>query len=352
MRWASILSEAARNVASGTTRAVFAALALLVILAGTVLQDALAVGHVFIAQRAVRAGGGATHIVAAPAGIDGQRCVALRGLKGVVGSIALREVPDRFGLLAYPHSKPALYDVAGDIPSALDARPSMPVGVWLSEAMATRFGSGPLPMADGTSAVVAGIFPYPDDGRNSQLASAALQPVPPSGRFDACWVTIWPHDDGSLALLETAVIPGTDNVTRQHLNPTFGTPAPTITLLRTRSTRWLLAIGAAASAALGYTLIRTRRVELSLAQHLGVRATQQRLQLGLETLCWAVPTSALAAALTLVVTTAHTTAPEARWLLAHILIGVATCLVAALTGSQAAALTIVENKLYLWTKDR
>lgn len=352
MRWASILSEAARNLASGTTRAVFAALALLVILAGTVLQDALAVEHVFIAQRAVRVGGGATHIVAAPAGIDGQRCVALRGLNGVVGSIALREVPDRFGLLAYPHSKPALYDVAGDIPSVLDARPSMPTGVWLSEAMATRFGSGPLPMADGTSVVAAGTFPYPDDGRNSQLASAALQPVPPSGRFDACWVTIWPHDDASLALLETAIVPGTDNVTRQHLNPTFGTPAPTITLLQTRSTRWLLAIGAAASAALGYTLIRTRRVELSLAQHLGVRVTQQRLQLGLETLCWTFPAGILAAALTLVVTTAHTTAPEARWLLAHILIGVATCLVAALTGSQAAALTIVEKKLYLWTKDR
>lgn len=352
MRWAAILSEAARNVASGTTRAVFGALTLLVILAGTVLQDAVAVEQVFIAQRAVRAGGGATHIVAAPAGVDGQRCVALRGLKGVVGSIALSEVPDRFDLLAYPHSKPALYDVAGDISSVLDARPSMPTGVWLSDAMAARFGGGPLPMADGASAFVAGVFPYPDDGRNSQLASAALQPVPPSGRFDACWVTIWPHHEASLALLDTAIIPGTDNVTRQQLNPTFGTPAPTISLLRTRSTRWLLAIGAAASAALGYTLIRTRRVELSLAQHLGVRAAQQHLQLRLETLCWAFPASALAAALTLVVATAHTTAPEARWFLAHILIGIATCLVAALAGSQAAALTIVENKLYLWTKDR
>ena len=245
MRWASILSEAIRNVNSGTTRAVLAAAALLVILAGTVLQDALAVQHVFIDQRAVRTGGGATHIVAAPAGINGQQCLALRGLKGVVGTIALREVPDRLDLLAYPHSKPALYDVAGGLAEVLDAHPSGPPGVWLSEVMATRFGSGPLAMADGSSAVVAGTFPYPDDGRNSQLASAALQPVPPFGRFDACWVTIWPHDDASLALLDTAIVPGTENATRQQLNPTFGTPTPTITLLRTRSTRWLPIVGAA-----------------------------------------------------------------------------------------------------------
>lgn len=352
MRWSSILSEATRNVASGTIRAMLASLALLVIIAGTVLQDALAVEHVFIAQRAVRTGGGATHIIAAPAGIDGQRCVALQGLKGVVGAIALREVRDRFDLLAYPHSKPALYDVAGDIPATLDAQPSGPPGVWLSEAMATRFGTGPLAMADGTSALVAGTFPYPDDGRNSQLASAALQPVPSPGRFDARWATIWPHDEATFALLSTVVVPGTDNVARQQLNPAFGTPTPTISLLQTRSTRWLLVIGAAASACLGYTLIRTRRVELSLAQHLGVRATQQHIQLELETMCWALPASALATTITLVVTTANTTAPEARWLVTHILVGVAACLVATLTGSMAAALTITGKKLYSWTKDR
>ena len=352
MRWASILSEAIRNVNSGTTRAVLAAAALLVILAGTVLQDALAVQHVFIDQRAVRTGGGATHIVAAPAGINGQQCLALRGLKGVVGTIALREVPARLDLLAYPHSKPALYDVAGGLAEVLDAHPSGPPGVWLSEVMATRFGSGPLAMADGSSAVVAGTFPYPDDGRNSQLASAALQPVPPFGRFDACWVTIWPHDDASLALLDTAIVPGTENATRQQLNPTFGTPTPTITLLRTRSTRWLPIVGAAISAALGYTMIRTRRIELSLGQHLGVHGWQQRIQLGLETLCWAVPASALATTVALAITTAHTTAPETRWLLIHILVGVAACLIATLTGSLAATLTIVERMLYTWTKDR
>lgn len=36
MRWSSILSEATRNFASGTTRAILASMALLVILAGTV----------------------------------------------------------------------------------------------------------------------------------------------------------------------------------------------------------------------------------------------------------------------------------------------------------------------------
>lgn len=352
MRWSSILSEATRNVTSGTTRAVLASLALLVILGGTILQDAFAVQHVFIAQRAVRAGGGATHIVSAPAGIDGQRCVALGGLDGVIGAIALREVRDRFDLLSYPHSKPALYDAAGDISSALDAQPAGPTGVWLSESMATRFGTGPLAMADGSSAVVAGTFPYPDDGRNSQLASAALQPVPSAGRFDSCWVTIWPHDERSLALLETALVPGTDNVTRQQLNPAFGTPTPTITLLQTRATRWLPLIGAVLSAALGYTLIRMRRVELSLAQHLGVRATQQHIQLQLETMYWVLPASALATTIALVATTVSTTAPEARWILTHIVVGVTTCLVAALTGSLAGALTIIEKKLYLWTKDR
>ena len=93
-------------------------------------------------------------------------------------------------------------------------------------------------------------------------------------------------------------------------------------------------------------------MELSLAQHLGVRATQQRLQLVLETACWALPAGILAAAASVVATTAHTTAPEASWLVGHICTGVGTCLAAATVGSQAAALLIVEKKLYIWTKDR
>lgn len=352
MRWSSIWSEAMRNVASGTTRAILGALVLVMILAGTALQDALAVQHILASQRAVRSGGGATHIISAPEGIDGERCVGLTGLKGVVGSMALREVQDRFAVLAYPHSKPSLLEVAGDVGGTLGAHPVQPTGLWLSEAMANRFGTGPLPMVDGGTAQVAGTFPYPDDGRNSQLASAALAPVPPMGVFDSCWVTIWPHDPESLALLGTVLVPGADDATRQQLNPSFGSAAGTLALLEQRPTRWLLAIGAAAAAALGFVLIRTRRVELSLAQHLGVRATQQRLQLVLETACWALPAGILAAAASVVATTAHTTAPEASWLVGHICTGVGTCLAAATVGSQAAALLIVEKKLYIWTKDR
>ncbi|MDO5068185.1 MAG: hypothetical protein Q4D96_12965 [Propionibacteriaceae bacterium] len=352
MRWSSIWSEAMRNVASGTTRALLGALAMIMILAGTVVQDALAVQHIFASQRAVRSGGGATHVISAPDGIDGERCVGLTGLNGVTGSMALREVPGRFAVLAYPHSKPSLYEVTGDVGGTLGAHPSQPAGVWLSEAMAKRFGTRPLPMADGGTAHVAGVFPYPDDGRNSQLASAALAPVPPMGVFDSCWVTIWPHDPASLALLDTVLVPGVNDATRQQLNPSFGSAIGTLTLLEQRPTRWLLSIGAAAAAALGFVLIRTRRVELSLAQHLGVRATQQRLQLVLETACWALPAGILAAAASVVATTVHTTALEASWLLGHIGMGSGACLAAAILGSQAAALLIVEKKLYLWTKDR
>lgn len=346
------LGEAARNVATGTTRAVLGALGLLIIMFGIVAADTLAAAQVFAQQREVAGGGGATHIVAAEGAVDAGRCLALTGLRGVVGAIALRAADARLPVLAMPHTAPATYEVAGDVGRVLGGTRTSPAGIWLAEGLAARVGPGPIPLADSTEAQVMGSFAYPSDGRDSRLATAALLPVTAEGRFDACWLKVWPHEPGSVAFLDSALEPGTENAERSVLNSKFGEPRATVDLLRERPTRPLLLVGLAAAAGLGFALIWMRRVELSLALHLGVRRWQQRWQVLLETSAWGIPAAALGAVVAGAVGARGTSAAEAAWLGREIAIVSVALTALVLAGALAATLMIREHKLFAWTKDR
>ncbi len=346
------LGEAARNVATGTTRAALGALGLLIIVLGVVATDALAAAQVFTQQRAVADGGGATHIVAADGAISPQRCLALSGLRGVVGVMALREADARLPVLAMPHTAPATYEVAGDVEAVLGGVRTSRMGIWLAEGLSARLGAGPIPLADGSQAQVLGTFPYPDDGRSSRLATVTLLPVTADGAFDACWLKVWPHEPASVALLDSALEPGVENAERSVLNPTFGEPHSTADLLQARPTRPLLLVGLVATGGLGFALVWMRRVELSLALHLGVRPPQQRWQVLVETSAWALPAAALGAAVAGAVSAPGASPAEAAWLAREVAILTAALTALALAGALSATLLIREHKLFAWTKDR
>jgi hypothetical protein len=360
MRWQSLLSEAWRNTCSGTTRAVFAAVTLTVIMASVVLLDGDSAGSIFRDQQAFVAAGGATVTITANREIDADRCVALSRVAGIQGAIALREVQGGLAVSTLPDTPPALFDEAGDPHGVLTNQTSTDAGVYLSREVATQLGVGrgdSIPVAGRAPdhASVAGVFDYPDDGRNQMLADSVIQPQPPTGAFDTCWFTVWPADPALSALARTtlsATAPRGTNVQITALNTTLGEPTSTATLLAERATRWLPAGGAVVCFAASVLLVRLRRLELAMARHLGQRFWAQAAELTIEHLVPTLISAAAAMVAVVIVTTRGLVDAELWWVVGQEGVRILGMTIGAVVGVVVGAATINARSLSTWAKDR
>lgn len=357
MRRADLLGECARNINSGTTRGLVGAIALWILMVCAVGVDGLAARDILVSQRDLRSSGAATSVVSAAGGIDPVRCEALDSVAGVEGAFALR-VAERVVPAALPDSTVAVYDLVGDVSGVLGTARRPVAGVLVAGPLADQLGlvaGQRLPLLDAANGpVVAGVFAYPSDGRNSQLAGALLQEVPPSGLFDSCWVAIWPPNPELDALTFTAVAFGapTGEVSIDQLNTTFGQPRATQVVLGERATVLAPLAGGMLAAAIGFLQVRQRRVELAIARHLGQTRREQLVQIVIETLAWVIPAGVGASAVLLIALTRALTATEAGWMVWTALTGVGGMALACLAGALAAALTITPRRMQAWTQDR
>ncbi|MFJ6678617.1 hypothetical protein ACIQLK_05735 [Microbacterium sp. NPDC091382] len=357
MRTSQLLGESFRNVRSGTTRALLGVVALFSILLGTVASDGLAASDIFSSQRAVRASGASVVTVSALGGIDGERCASLARVHGVVGAFALREAPARLTLDAMPDTSFALYETTGDPVAVLGGR-STSDGLLMSSQISTLLAAADRPLLSVANEVepvrVDGVFNYPDDGRNSQLAAAFLASTAASGAFDSCWFSLWPPSEELAGLASLVVMPGVDasSVSIGQLNQTFGRATTTDELMQTRTTRYLPPAGALLAFVLTFLMIRSRRVELSVARHLGQSARGQVGQLLIETATWALVTTLAAFAVMTPFATASLTAREVEWVLEVLTLNVAVVFLFSLIGATAATLTISSRRMQSWSKDR
>lgn len=142
----------------------------------------------------------------------------------------------------------------------------------------------------GAGTGVAGVYDYPDDGRDPDLEYAVLAPAVDDGSpFDACWATVWPQRDDTVSMLRRTVLPasgadGEDRPTAGQLNPTLGavfTPAARRPVL--------VPFGAAALVGLtiGGAAVARRRLALAYDRHVGVPRCAQVLGVVLQHLVWA-----------------------------------------------------------------
>lgn len=350
MRTGWILREAWRNVTSGTTRALVGTVLLAAILIGVGLVDGLARRDVFLDQRAYRAAGGHISTIQASGEIDGARCVALNEVPAIRGAVALRER----GMLhidVLPDNPVPRYAVAGDPVALLGGERGAEGGVALSGSVAERLGVAPgavVSTTDGETRV-SQVFHYASDGRNPVLELAALSPVPSEGRFDQCWVAVWPPNQFLDGLLLSTV--DTNDVELGRLNTLPGEPQATQDVLAARPTRFIPFLGAALAALLGFAMTKLRRVELALALQLGVRRRDQLLQVVLESSSW-LGAALVVAQATLMPTLAGLTTGEANWLAVAGALDSVGITLAAEAGVLAGLATVATGKLYGWARDR
>ena len=362
MRARSVASEAARNLATGTTRAAALALAFAAVVGALAYADVRAAVDVLRGAAEYRASGSSVQVLEVPQGIDGARCHALGEATGVVAAGALRQ-GDPLTALAMPSAQVTVWeatpglvdllaDVGGDVAATTGGHRA--AGVWYSRDLAETLGARPgrdTATTTGT-AVTAGVYSWPDDGRARTLGYAALAPVAPMGVFDQCWVQVWPADVDTAAVVYLAMDPAkADQATVSRLNAAYGATYDAPGLLARRPTALAPVAAAIVGLVLGYLAVRTRRLELAAALHARVPKPHLAWQQVLEAAAWVAAGVAIAAAA--VAYAARTGNPDpSDW---AFLLGARTLAAGAATtvlGTLAGVATTRERHLFRYFKNR
>ncbi|GGM51120.1 hypothetical protein ACFFX1_34495 [Dactylosporangium sucinum] len=294
MRARSVLSEAARNLLSGTTRAAALVFAFLLLcgMIGTI--EGMSLNAILRDGEEFQAAGGATYVLSAQAGVDGVQCENLARSAGVVGAGALRDVAAG-RLSALPISgvglKEATPGLLRAIAPATGLRQPDRDGVLMPEELAASLGALP----GGTLAtsvgplVVAGTFRYPDDGRDPVLANSMLGVIPAGGVFDECWMSVWPYDPATVQLLRTALVasfPPNGDVAIRQLNTRHGERFDGARRFAERPTRYAPFLALLLTTLLGFVGVWSRRLALASDRHVGARRGDQLAQLVVESAAW------------------------------------------------------------------
>ncbi|KAA8821562.1 hypothetical protein [Bifidobacterium vespertilionis] len=303
MRLSELVGEALRNIGSGTAKAIAFLIAVMVsatLLGGyeantVIAQETEAVTRINSYADVSMILGGAP--------IDGGACDRLvTSVNGPQAAGAMRTGPT-VAPASTPGKSLSSYEVTpgmlgliamGDQTRRLKADAN---GIWVSRDVANDFGlvtGGSLQTTNGTVRV-AGVFDWPNDGRDTRFAYAVLTPssTDASRTYQECWAKQWPGGSSLTALLYTTVISGgsadsagpTSGV--MQLNKSFGQRYDATALYFARVTRFMPVIGLAVGLLIGAVSVRRRRLEYAGALHSGQRKTDQLFEVGVETLIWA-----------------------------------------------------------------
>ena len=271
MRLRSVLSEALRNIGAGVSHALlmFAA----VLFASTLLGGYEAANVVGLETEAV------------------QRINAYADVGAIVGGTVDGAACDR------------LADAGGGVMGTLAGSAKSDVsGVWVSTDVAKDFGltKGSVMQTEQGTMSVAGVFYWPNDGRDTRFAYALLVPVSASnGTFDECWVRQWPQSGQTEdVLFSTLVASGSSsNAGVTQVNKSFDSHYDAQASYGQRMTRWMPWLGLAVGLMFGAFGVRRRRLEYAGALHSGQSKGAQLLEIAVETLIWSGLACASSAAL-------------------------------------------------------
>ena len=361
MRLSAILSEAARNIGHGTTRVVLFALLLGSIAGGLAVADALAVYTLESQAQTFRQSGAATRILQSESAIRGTVCDALaNGSNSVSAAGALSETTP-IDLAALPTTSIPAFRVSPGLVALMGGAPEH-AGAWISDTLAETLAVAPGEMLQTSTGMVtiAGIYPYPNDGRDNRLGFAMLIPVAADRTFDECWATAWPLGESTdLLLRSSAFAPGsTDALQIGQLNKTLGATFHGALAFDSRITKFAYPLIAVAGLSLGWASIRARRLEHAAALHAGQRRPEQLTTIIVETATWGLLGSAIAGILLLVpmigsdLWGSPAPQPSTTSVLPIVIAALPIALGSALVGASIAAFTTRERHLFRYFKER
>ena len=175
-------------------------------------------------------------------------------------------------------------------------------GVWVSTDVAKDFGltKGSVMQTEQGTMSVAGVFDWPNDGRDTRFVYAFLVPVSASnGTFDECWVRQWPQSGQTEdVLFSTLVASGSSsNAGVTQVNKSFDSHYDAQASYGQRMTRWMPWLGLVVGLVFGAFGVRRRRLEYAGALHSGQSKGAQLLEIAVETLIWSGLACASSAAL-------------------------------------------------------
>jgi len=306
MRTIEVLREAWRDLSSGAGAGVVCAVVLAVLLAGVVGSRTVTVTADVRAAAQWVTSGAATQVFTAAGRIDGRACAALADEPNVLAAGAFRKTEDGMVVAALPGSSIPTYEVTGGATALFSVTGStadagVVVAPEVADVLGVRAGQriatpdGPVP--------VAGVYAYPDDGRDPELSYAVLAPAADDGApFDTCWATIWPADESAVAALRRTLLPASgsedgERSTLGQLNPRSGTTflpsePPTVGLLESVALGLGLVVGCAA--------VLRRRLSIASDRHVGVGVAAQALGIAVQHLAWGSVGATLALAVSVV----------------------------------------------------
>lgn len=360
MRFRALVSEAYRDVVSGTSRTVTLWLALTTILLALTIADTATTDQLLSSARRFQASGAATTTLSAAGAIDGSACDALTAVPGIKAAGALRNVDSTLTLAVLPGTPVPMFEVSTTFVRVLDARPTGGGGVYLPDDVLQAIGDTTPPAWIETEqgrTSVAGSYSYPADGRRAGFGWAALLPSAPTKPFDECWVTAWPQVTAINQLLLNTLTPqaGTTidaaSVQISQLNIRLGYSFTGAETYRHRATLLAPLIAALAGLLVAVVGIRLRRVELAARLHDGARHPDLHWMLLLETASWAVP-SFLTTVGTGTLTAIHAGPPDEGSLLAATTGTALAGVFGAMLGTVTAMSRIRESLLFRYFKDR
>jgi hypothetical protein len=355
VRLSTILSEVARNLATGTTRAVGLALALGVAAGALATLDASTIVGMEHDAARYRSAAADVRTVSAPGLVDPQACDALGGSTSVQDAGALVPttpvVPS-----ATPASPLQSFAVTPSLAGVLAVRSPLPEGVWMSDQLAERLGlarGATLETHDGPL-VLAGTFAWPDDGRDGRLGFAVLRPTVTNARFEECWAAAWPTTPAVEDLLRGVVDvqpQSTEAITVGQVNRSLGAAYDAHATYVARPTRYTVAACAVLGLVLGYASVRRRRLEHAGALHAGQSRSAQLATSSLETVVWAAVGTAVSV-VGLRVVVARVGAMDPTAVFDVVVRGPVLGALCAVVGATVAACLVREQHLFRYFKDR
>jgi hypothetical protein len=269
---ASLLSEAWRNVASGTSRALLlsAVMALLVVALSAIENSAVqsldAKATLFVRS------GASTYRISSPNNVDGGSCEQL-ARSGIVDRAGALRKGSSVKIRSLPDAPLQVYEVSPQFLSFLNVAPIEKPGVLISQGLANDILpndlAGPAASRKVSPLSVVGVYQWPDDGRSADLQYAVVAPVAKTTRYDECWIRSTDPAQKPLDLLQSTLVRPPDDPSEAvpvQLNQRLGEAFTMRSEFSSRGTRYAWGFAFLASALIAVAAFRRRAAEFANAK--------------------------------------------------------------------------------------
>ncbi|GAA4675165.1 hypothetical protein [Frondihabitans cladoniiphilus] len=354
MSWRAAIGEGLRDIASGASRPLLFAILFAVTAGGAATWGAVDTTSAVLAADAYVEAGAATFVETSPGRIDGRACDSLVDLASVRAAGAVRESPDGLVAEALPRTRIPLFTATQGFSDVIGFSAPLSLGVVVSTEVASILGATPgatVATMNGPT-TVAGVYDYPDDGREAGLAYAAVEAASSiEERYDACWMTVWPEDETAVAALSRTVISADEaSAERPTLRQLNSTKGDRFVDHRTTSRPLVGGLAWAAATLSGFGFVWFRRLVVSADRHAGMGRRAQILSLGVQAGIWSLSGSALSFVAVICVTrVSEQNRDPTVW---NALVVLLIAMIGAQLGTAAGVATVRERHFFRYFKER